>query len=74
MPASQPAIRPGCTRYTTPEFLHIKRNHIGFNKTVVPKNVYPLYHVVSFYPLLGRFIFKSLTKTCLHNKAAVAWA
>ena len=36
-----------------PEFLHAKGNHACWiYKTVVLKNVYPLHHGASFYPLL----------------------
>ena len=38
-----------------PEFLHNKGNYVRFYKTVVLMNVYPLYHGVSFYPLLFSF-------------------
>ena len=43
---------PGYTRCITPELLNNRHNHIRFTKTVIPMNVYPLLHGVSFYPLL----------------------
>ena len=59
LPACQlaclPAIRPGCASATASVFTHNKDNHVGFTKIVVPKNVYPLRHGTSFYPLLVSF-------------------
>ena len=50
-----PAIRPGCASATASVFTHNKGNHVGFTKIVVPRNVYPLHHGISFYPLLVSF-------------------
>ena len=58
-PANQPAVRPDSTSTTALEFLHNKGNRVGFMKTVVPKNVYPLHHGASFYPILVKNIVSS---------------
>ena len=54
-PASQPAIRPGSASATALEFLHNKGNCVGFTKLLFRKDVYPLRHGASFYPLLVSF-------------------
>ena len=54
-PASQPAVRPIFTSAMALEFLYSKGNHVGFNETVVPMNIYPLRHGATFYPLLVSF-------------------
>ena len=48
----QPAVRPSSTIAMVPVFSHNKGR---IYETVVPKNVYPLHHGASFYPLLVSF-------------------
>ena len=52
-PPGLPAVRPGSTMAMAPVFHTIKSRRIY--ETVVPKNVYPLGHGVSFYPSLLSF-------------------
>ena len=59
---NQPAIRPGSASATALEFLHHKGNCVEFTKLLFQKNVYPLRHGASFYPLLVIFHLKSFTE------------
>ena len=49
-----PVIRPSCSNATAPVFHTTKKSHWIY-ETVVPMNIYPLHHGVSFYPLLLSF-------------------
>ena len=53
--ASLPAIRPDSTMARAPVFSHNTSNPIWIYETVVLKNIYPLHHGPSFYPLLVSF-------------------
>ena len=51
LPATQPAVRPGCARCRAPEISRDKGYGGGFQyENVVPKTIYPLRHGDSFYP------------------------
>ena len=55
-----------------PVFSHNKGNRVRFiYKTVVPKNVYPLRHGASFYPLLISFRLQIVYRKVRNSRIGV---